>query len=70
MNPLSNLIGKKFKQLNASELVQVVQNYCEQNRYEFDYELNCYTREDVIQYFESNFHALFILKDYFKFWTK
>lgn len=70
MNPLSNLIGKKFKELTASELMQVVQAYCDQNRYEFNYNFEFRTRKEVEEYFESNFHDLHVLKSFFKYWTK
>ena len=67
MNPLINLIGTKFKDLTANELMQVVQNYCDQNKYEFDYDLNYKTRQDVVSYFESNFYGIHELKTYFKY---
>jgi hypothetical protein len=69
MNPLYNLIGKEFKELTSLELLQVIQNYCDENRYEFNYDLKYKTNQDVINYFESNFHRIHILKAYFKFWT-
>jgi hypothetical protein len=69
MNPISNLIGKKFNELTASELMQVVAAYCDQNRYDFNDELNYKTRKDVENYFESNFHGLFELKSFFIYWT-
>lgn len=70
MNPLSNLIGKKFQELTASEIMQVVQAYCDQNRYEFNYNFEFRTRKEVEEYFESNFHDLHILKSFFKYWAK
>ena len=77
MNPLSNLIGKKsnligkkFKELTAAELMQVVQAFCDQNRYAFNYNFEFRTRKDVEEYFESNFHGLFELKSFFIYWTK
>jgi hypothetical protein len=74
MNPLKNLIGIKFKDLDAYQLLEVMQNYCDANKY--DYDIDAYfenlpiTKERVIEYFESNFHYLFELENYFKFWTK
>ena len=70
MNPISNLVGKKFKELNASELMQVVLSYCDQNRYEYNYNLSYKTREDVENYFTSNFYQLHVLKEFFKYWVE
>ncbi len=70
MNPISNLIGKKFSELTASELMQVVAAYCDQNRYEFNYNFEFKNRIEVENYFTSNFHGIHELKSFFKYWTK
>lgn len=70
MNPLRNLINKKFKDLKDFELLQVVQNYCDQNKYSFNYNLEYKNRKDIEDYFINNFHQLHELKSFFKYWTK
>ena len=69
MNPISNLIGIKFKDLSANELMQVVASYCDQNRYGFNYNLKYKTRQDVENYYVSSFSQLHELKSFFKYWT-
>lgn len=70
MNPISNLIGKKFDDLTAEELIQVVSSYCDENRYPFLLDKNSRGKEDVIKHFESNFYPIHYLESYFEFWTK
>jgi hypothetical protein len=68
MNPLINLTDKKFNELTANELIQVIQAYCDQNNYEFDYKLDYKNKKDIEYYFTSNFYPLFYLEIYFDYW--
>jgi hypothetical protein len=70
MNPITNLIGKKFNELSVFELMQVISAYCDANEYFFDYTFKPKDKKDVIYYFESNFYQFQILETFFKYWTK
>ena len=69
MNPLINLTDKKFNELTANELLQVIQAYCDENNYEFNYELDYKNKKDVENYFKDNFYSLYVLEDFFNYWT-
>jgi len=69
MNQLTNLIGKKFNELTANELFQVISFYCEENKYEFNYELEYKNKKDLENYFKDNFYSLYVLEDFFNYWT-
>ena len=69
MNPVSNLIGKKFNELTACELMQTIMAYCDQNNYDFDYNLEYKNIKDVKYYFESNFYGFYELECFFNYWT-
>jgi hypothetical protein len=70
-NPLSNLIGKKYEDLTYVELLQCIDEYCEENKYDFDeeYRNEIRSRDMAIRYFESEFHYEFALEDFFNYWT-
>lgn len=70
MNPISNLVCKEFKDLGAHELMQVIGSYCDNNRYEYNYNFNYKTVKDVVKFFESNFYHISKLESYFNYWTK
>lgn len=69
MNPLINLTDKKFNELTANELLQVIQAYCDENNYEFNYEFDYKNKKDVENYFKDNFYSLYVLEDFFNYWT-
>lgn len=72
-NPLTNLIGKKYEDLTYVELLQCIDEYCEENKYnnDFDeeYRNEIRSRDMAIRYFVGEFHYEFILEDYFNYWT-
>jgi hypothetical protein len=72
MNPLANLCGKKFKELNPTETLQVVYAYIDQNKYpDLMGELpDRVTREDILVEFEWKYSQRDVLKEFFKYWTK
>jgi len=72
MNPLAHLCGKKFKELTPSELLDVMYEYAESNRYPLpDIEITSNTtRRDVVGYFEDNYHNRSVFISFFKYWCE
>lgn len=70
MNPLSHLCGKQFKELTPTEILDVMREYAESNRYPFpDIEITRWTtRVDVLKYFEDNYYRRSVLIDFFEYW--
>jgi len=82
MNPIAHLTNKKFKELTAIELLEVVTAYLDENHYncteeyisfEKWFRLRHFTRDfkrkNVIEYFEDNYYSIDRLKDFFKYWV-
>jgi len=78
MNPLHNLIGIKFKNLEFNELFQVVYNFLQENKYFEDLqeldnlvENNDITNIKNLRYwFTTSIVDIYTLKENFKFWVK
>ncbi len=72
-NPLSNLIGKKYEDLTYVELLQCIDAYCEENKFDNnfyeEYRSEIRSRDMAIRYFVGEFHYEFILEEYFNYWT-
>ena len=69
MNQLAHLTGIKFKDLNISQLTEVIYIFCDQNRYEYYINHNCKNTEEIIKNFEDNYYNIEVLKQFFKYWT-
>lgn len=76
MNPIAYLTGKSFDELTANDLVDVMNAYCDQNKYEthFDYEtvsnLAPIRKRNVITRFYNQIGDISLLETYFKYWTE
>ena len=64
-NPLSHL-PTNFKDLTKNQIFEVMQHYCDENRYPY-IEPND-SRTTPRQHFESNYHSYGELIQYFKNW--
>lgn len=79
MNPLKNLIGKQFNELTKNELLQVYENYCDENKY-FDTLSICeylkqnqrysfeYTKQDVLNLINNEVGFINRIENNFNFW--
>jgi len=63
-NPISHL-PTKWNELTRMERWEVIQAFCESNRY--DFEMPSDTRTPLV-YFATNYFDLYILKDFFQEW--
>lgn len=78
MNPISDLIDKDFNELTFNELVRVINAYCDENKYfnemlsevAFPYSKAFRNPANAISYFEGKIGPIYLLKDFFIYWTK
>jgi hypothetical protein len=71
MNPLINLIGKEFQNLNTSEMCEVVNACFDSHRFNFFADPNKFNNsEEVIRFFQSVAYTEYDLKMFFDEWTK
>lgn len=80
MNQIAHIEGK-FKNLSAQELLEVVNFYIDENRYnctpeyigfndwnELTHFSGRFVREDVERYFENEYYNISTLKQFYKNW--
>lgn len=74
MNPLADFTEKEFHELDHNELIQVMNSYCDENKYPISFEhqitYNKTSRENAIIAFQKEVGDISILKTYFNNWTK
>lgn len=81
MHQIAHFSSKKFKNLTAQELLQVVNFFIEENKYNCTEDYICFedfhnvrqkygkpSREDVEFYFYSEYSTVEKLKDFYKKW--
>ena len=59
--------GKKFSEITANELLEVINRYVDQNRYEH-YPPSNKNKAQLLNWFESQYYDRYVLKDFFNFW--